>query len=87
MGGTVLDIARLFTFEFGKLVVVANIIAWPIAYFSMRRWLEGFAHRIDMDLVLFVGSGVLALAVALATVGTVAARAAAAKPIQSLRYE
>jgi putative ABC transport system permease protein len=87
MGGTVLDIVRLFTGEFGKLVLVANVIAWPVAYVLMRGWLENFAYRIDLDLLYFVCSGLLALAVALATVGTIAARAASTKAIDSLRYE
>jgi putative ABC transport system permease protein len=87
MGGTVLDIVRLFTGEFGKLVLLANLIAWPVAWLLMQRWLESFAYRIDMNLVVFVASGLLALGVAVATVGTIAARAAAVNPIHSLRYE
>jgi putative ABC transport system permease protein len=53
----------------------------------MRRWLEGFAYRIDLDPLVFVGSALLALVVTVLTVGVIAARAAATKPIQSLRYE
>jgi putative ABC transport system permease protein len=87
MGGTVLDIVRLFSGEFSRLVLLANLIAWPAAYFLMRRWLESFAYRIDLDPLVFVGSALLALAVTLLTVGAIAARAAATKPIQSLRYE
>jgi putative ABC transport system permease protein len=87
MGGTVLDIVRLFTGEFSKLVLLANLIAWPVAYFLMQRWLENFAYRIDMSFAVFVGSALLALVVALLTVGAIAARAARANPIRSLRYE
>jgi putative ABC transport system permease protein len=87
VGGTALDIVRLFTGEIGRLVLIANVVAWPVAYVLMRRWLENFAYRIDMNVLSFVGSGLLALVVALLTVGTIAARAAATKPIHSLRYE
>jgi putative ABC transport system permease protein len=87
MGGTVLDVVRLFTADFSKLVLLANLIAWPVAYFVMQRWLSGFTYRIGMSPLVFVGSAVVALAVSLLTVGAVAARAAAAKPISSLRYE
>jgi putative ABC transport system permease protein len=87
MGGTVLDIVRLFTGEFSKLVLLANVIAWPAAYFLMQRWLDNFAYRIDMSFAVFAGSALIALVVALLTVGTIAARAARANPIRSLRYE
>jgi putative ABC transport system permease protein len=53
----------------------------------MQRWLAGFAYRIEMGPLAFVGGAAVALAVAFATVGAVAARAAAAKPMQSLRHE
>jgi putative ABC transport system permease protein len=87
LGGTVLDVVRLFTTEFGRVVVLANLVAWPVAYFAMQSWLSGFAYRIDLGLAVFVGSAAVALAVALVTVGGVAARAAMAKPLHALRYE
>jgi putative ABC transport system permease protein len=87
VGGTVLDIVRLFTGELSKLVLLSNVIAWPAAYFLMQRWLENFAYRIDMSFAVFVGSALLALVVALLTVGTIAARAASLNPVHSLRYE
>jgi putative ABC transport system permease protein len=87
MGATVADVVRLFSGEFGRLVLLANVIAWPIAWLLMQRWLEGFAYRIDISVLVFAGAGLLALAAACLTVGTVAARAAAANPGGSLRYE
>jgi putative ABC transport system permease protein len=87
MGATVTDIVGLFTGEFSLLVLAANVIAWPTAYLLMRRWLESFAYRIDIDPLVFVGSGLAALGAASLTVGAVAARAARAKPGISLRYE
>src|SRR5690606_9309966 len=68
MGGTVLDIVRLFAGEFSRLVLLANLIAWPVVYFAMQRWLSSFAYRIDQSPIIFVGSAVLALIVALLTV-------------------
>jgi putative ABC transport system permease protein len=87
VGGTVVDIVRLLTGEFSRLVLLANVVAWPVSYFVMHRWLAGFAYRIDLGLAVFVGSALVALAVALLTVGGVAARAASAKPLSALRYE
>jgi putative ABC transport system permease protein len=87
MGGTVFDVVLLFTSEFGRLVLLANLVAWPLAYLVMQRWLAGFAYRIEMGPLAFVGGAAVALAVAFATVGAVAARAAAAKPMLSLRHE
>ena len=87
MGGNIADIVRLLAGEHGVLVLLANVVAWPAAYFLMRAWLDGFAYRVDLGLPIFVGSGLLVLAIAWATVAAVAARAAAAKPIHALRYE
>jgi putative ABC transport system permease protein len=87
LGASVPDIVRLFAAEFGVLVLVANVIAWPVAYFAMQRWLAGFAYRIELGPAVFIGSGLLALAIATATVAAVAGRAARAKPVTALRYE
>jgi putative ABC transport system permease protein len=87
LGGSVFDVVRLFTTEFARLVLLANVIAWPVAFFVMQRWLAGFAYRVDLGLSVFLGSALVALAVALLTVGGVAACAASAKPLSSLRYE
>jgi putative ABC transport system permease protein len=87
MGGSVADIVRLFAGELGTLALLANVIAWPVAYVLMRRWLDNFPYRIELDLPVFVGSGFAVLVIAWLTVGAVAARAAAAKPIHALRCE
>jgi putative ABC transport system permease protein len=86
-GGSIFDIVRLFTADFSKLVLLANIVAWPAAYILMDEWLSRFAYRIDMSPWVYVGSALLALAIAWLTVGAVAARAAGAKPLRALRYE
>lgn len=87
LGASVTDIVRIFAAEFGVLVLFANLVAWPVAYFAMQRWLAGFAYRIELGPFVFVASGVLALGIAVLTVAAVAARAALAKPVTALRYE
>jgi putative ABC transport system permease protein len=87
MGGSVWGIVVLLTNDFSKLVLLSNLIAWPIAWFAMSRWLENFAYRIDLTPLVFMGSGLIALCIAWVTVGGTAAKAASAKPVLALRYE
>ncbi len=87
LGATVLEIIILLSKEFIKWVVFANIIAWPAAYLIMHDWLENFAYRTNINLWIFLLSGIMALIIALATVSTHAIKAAAANPVESLRYE
>ncbi|HEY0962526.1 MAG TPA: ABC transporter permease [Pseudomonadales bacterium] len=87
MGGSVWSIVCLLTNDFSRLVLVANLIAWPIAYVAMDRWLENFAYRIDLTPMIFIGSGLVALCIAWVTVGGTAVKAASAKPVLALRYE
>jgi putative ABC transport system permease protein len=87
MGGSNWDIVQLFTREFSKYVLAANIIAWPVTYWFMNRWLENFAYRIDLGFMPFISSAFLALLIAWLTVGAVAARAAGTRPVRVLRYE
>jgi putative ABC transport system permease protein len=87
IGGSVWSIVLLLTNDFSRLVLVANVIAWPFAYVVMSNWLEGFAYRIDLTPLIFIGSGLIAICVAWVTVGGTAAKAASAKPVLALRYE
>jgi putative ABC transport system permease protein len=87
LGASVRSIAALYSKEFTKWVIVANIIAWPAAYFLIDRWLGNFAYRIALTPIPFVLSGAAALLIALVTVGTHAVRAAMANPVDSLRSE
>jgi len=87
LGATKASIVKLFSMDFIKLVVLANILAWPIAYYFMNQWLENFAYRIDIAWSLFFLAGALALAIAVFTVSTQAIKAALVNPAQSLRYE
>jgi putative ABC transport system permease protein len=87
LGASVLSLSRLLSNEFLKLVLLANLIAWPLAYFVMTRWLHNFAYRASLGWELFFFSGVLALGIALLTVSYQSVRAARANPVNSLRNE
>ncbi|GAG11308.1 unnamed protein product, partial [marine sediment metagenome] len=68
LGASVPGIVFMLSKEFVKWVLIANVIAWPIAYYAMNKWLQNFAYRIDMSIWLFVLAGLLALVIALLTV-------------------
>jgi putative ABC transport system permease protein len=83
-GASVKSIVQLISNEFLILVIVSNIIAWPVAHFFMKKWLTSFAYRIDISLWTFISSGLLALLIALITVSFQAVKAAVANPVMSL---
>jgi putative ABC transport system permease protein len=87
LGATVPEIMFMLTKEFTKWVLFANIIAWPLAYFFMKDWLQNFAYRINISIWIFLLSGICALLIAVITVGYQAIKAASANPVKSLRYE
>ena len=87
MGARTRDIVRLLVWQFSRLVLIANLIAWPVAWWAMRDWLNGFDLRIPLDPWLFVAAGGLALVIAAATVMSHALRVARTHPIHALRYE
>ena len=87
LGATVSDITMALSREFLMLVIVSNVLAWPVAYYVMNKWLQSFAYRIDFSPWAFVLAGVTALLVALMTVSWQAIRAAVSNPVDALRYE
>nr|NIR52400.1 FtsX-like permease family protein [candidate division KSB1 bacterium]NIR70590.1 FtsX-like permease family protein [candidate division KSB1 bacterium]NIS27726.1 FtsX-like permease family protein [candidate division KSB1 bacterium]NIT74554.1 FtsX-like permease family protein [candidate division KSB1 bacterium]NIU28379.1 FtsX-like permease family protein [candidate division KSB1 bacterium] len=87
LGARVLDIVTMLSTEFAWLVLLANLIAWPLAWIAMNQWLQNFAYRVDMSWWVFALAGGLALGIALLTVSSQAIRAALANPVDSLRYE
>ncbi|MCJ7579270.1 MAG: hypothetical protein MUP98_01910, partial [Candidatus Aminicenantes bacterium] len=87
LGASVPNVVLLLSRQFTKWVLLANLIAWPLVFFTMHKWLQNFAYRIDMGIWVFVLSGVMALGIALLSVCTKAVRAATANPVKSLRYE
>jgi putative ABC transport system permease protein len=87
LGARVRHIVRLLAWQFSKPVVIANLIAWPVAWWAMRDWLNGFSVRIDLTPGPFLIAGLLALAIAVGTVAGHALRVARMNPIHALRYE
>jgi putative ABC transport system permease protein len=87
MGATASNIILLLSTEFTKWVLLANILAWPIAYYAMNRWLQGFAYRTSIGFGPFILGAVFAFVIALMTVSYQAIKAALANPAESLRYE
>jgi putative ABC transport system permease protein len=87
LGASVPSIVRLLSGEFLKLVIIANILTWPLAYYAMNRWLQNFAYRITIGFASFILTAVLAFTVAIITVSFQSIRAALANPVESLRYE
>jgi putative ABC transport system permease protein len=83
-GASIKSIVQLVSNEFMILVIVSNVIAWPIAYYFMKKWLISFAYRIDISVWTFIGSGLLALLIAMLTVSFQAVKAALANPVNSL---
>jgi len=87
LGAKVRDIVRLLAWQFSKPVVLANLVAWPVAWWAMRDWLNTFDARIALTPTPFALAGLLALVIALATVSGHALRVARLNPIHALRYE
>ena len=87
LGASVTGIWILLSKDFLKLVAVAFVVAAPLAYVAMNRWLEEFAYRVDVSWPIFVMAGVAALLVALLTVSYQSIKAALGNPVDSLRYE
>ncbi len=87
LGATSSGIVYLLSKEFGKWVLVSNLIAWPISYFAMNKWLQNFAFRIDLGIWTFISAAFLALMIALATVSYLSVKTAMASPADALRYE
>jgi putative ABC transport system permease protein len=87
LGASVPGILLMMSREFTRWVLLANITAWPIAYYIMHRWLQSFAYRSGIGWLVFILSGFIALAIALLTVSFQAVKAAVANPVESLRYE
>ncbi len=87
MGASAPYLAVKLSREFVVLVLLANFIAWPVAYFAMSKWLQAFAYRISLGLGIFVLAALGAILVALLTVSTQTFRAASANLVKSLRYE
>jgi putative ABC transport system permease protein len=87
LGSTVTDILLLLMKAFTKYVILANLIAWPTAYFIMNRWLNDFAYRIHIGVDIFILSGLTAFGIAVLTVIFQSVKAARINPVEALRCE
>jgi len=87
LGASVSNLFFILLKEFTKCVLLANIIAWPLGYFFMNKWLQDFAYRINIELWVFLMSMALTLIIALFTVSYQVIKAALANPVEVLRYE
>jgi putative ABC transport system permease protein len=87
LGASVMGIVVVMTKEFTKWVIIANIIAFPVAYFAMTTWLKNFAYRAELGISVFILSGLFALIISFLTVCIQTTRAAIADPVKVLRYE
>jgi putative ABC transport system permease protein len=87
LGASVSNIYLLLSREFLKWVALANLIAWPVAYYAMHKWLQNFAYRINIGWEIFLVSAGAALLISVVTVSYQSIRAAVSNPVDSLRYE
>ena len=87
LGASVASIGRMLSKDFAKLVFLALLIGFPLAYLAMERWLQGFAYRVDIQGWVFVLAGAMALGIALIPIGYQSIRAARVDPARSLRSE
>ena len=87
MGASVSNIVFILTKEFSIWVIVANIIAWPLAYFALQKWLQNFTYAVDQSILIFILAGITALLIALITVSFRAIKAAQTNPAEALKYE
>lgn len=87
LGASVQSIVQLLSWHFVKLVIISNMIAWPLAWYAMNRWLRNFAYRIDIHWGTFVSVALLSVFIALITISFQSVKAAIAKPVKSLRSE
>jgi putative ABC transport system permease protein len=87
LGASVVGIVTMLSKDFAKLVLIASLIAFPVAWWSMNKWLKSFAYRISISWRVFVIAGLITLLIALLTVSFQAIKAAIANPVKSLRTE
>jgi putative ABC transport system permease protein len=87
LGASVQNITLLLSVNFLKLVLIANIIAWPVAWLAMHHWLQGFAYHISIQWWIFIIAGIVSILIAFFTVSFQSIKAAVANPVKSLRSE
>lgn len=87
MGASVVQLSNLLTKDFIRLVAISFVLAVPLGYYAVEQWLEEFAYRVDIGVLVFVGAGILAVVIAWVTVGFESVKAAMGNPVNALRSE
>lgn len=87
LGASITSVLHTISKEFLKLVIIANLIAWPVSFLLMKKWLESFPYQVKISFGVFLLSGFIALAISLITISYTVIRSATSNPIKSLRYE
>jgi putative ABC transport system permease protein len=87
LGSSIPEIMILLSKNFMKWVIISNIIAWPVAFYFIKKWLEDFAYRIDLNIWYFVVSAIVVMVIVLLTISIQTIKAARANPINALKYE
>ncbi len=87
LGADILNISFLLSKDFTKWVLVANIIAWPAAYYAISKWLDDFAYKTSMGIWIYILAAIIALVISIITISFQSIRAANANPVKTLRYE
>ena len=87
LGATLSNVIGLFTREFARLILFANVVAMPLVYLGINRWLENYAYKISLGWWLFALPAILILAIALITVSLQTIKVALRNPVESLRHE
>ena len=87
LGASVAGIAQMLTREFVALVIIAIVIATPVAWWAMNKWLQDFSYRIDIGWLTFVLAGLVAIVIAVLTVSMQSVKAALANPVKSIKME
>ena len=87
LGASVSKIVSLIMTEFIRSVVIANLIAWPVAWIFLNKWLENFAYRTKMGVWIFLSTGLVTIFIAVFTISYQSIKSARANPVDSLKYE
>jgi len=87
LGASMSQVMWLLSKDFVKLLLFANIVAWPVAYWAMNKWLSNFAYRIELGTGVFLLASLLALVIALLTINVQTLKAIRANPVNALRNE
>ncbi|MCD4795582.1 MAG: ABC transporter permease, partial [Candidatus Cloacimonetes bacterium] len=87
LGASIPNIIRNISLEFLKLVLIANVIAWPVSYLLVNKWLASFPYKVEINILIFLTAGATALGISLLTIGYTVLRSASSNPIESIRYE